>query len=47
MRRLITLSLCFSWMPGIIFGQRLPDAAVPEEIFYNGKVITVDSAFHI
>src|SRR5437016_12301447 len=40
---LLLLALCFA-IPG--FAQR-PNPAVPDNIFYNGKVITVDRDFHI
>jgi len=32
---------------GIAFGQQAPAAGVPDEIFYNGKIITVDPAFRL
>ncbi len=37
---------CMSLATGDLFGQQVP-AIVMDEIFYNGKIITVDSAFSI
>ena len=41
--------VCAFWLlaaAGALFGQQ-QTAFVPDEIFYNGKIITVDSAFSV
>jgi len=46
MRFAWTTFLAVCWMGGSAFGQ-VRTATVPEEIFYNGKIVTVDSSFRI
>jgi hypothetical protein len=46
MRSLLAAALAWSCLAGSAFGQ-LRTATVPDEIFFNGKIVTVDSAFRI
>lgn len=51
MRLLVLFACVSSGIPGFFDNafsqQRPPAAAVPDAIYYNGKIVTVDSAFHI
>ena len=45
MRILAVLGVCLGWAAGAAFGQR--PSAIPDEIFYNGKIVTVDASFGV
>ena len=47
MRLRTVLCICFWCAAGTSFGQQPSGMAVPDEIFYNGTIITVDSASRI
>ena len=47
MRLRTVLCICFWCAAGTSFGQQPSGRAVPDEIFYNGTIITVDSASRI
>lgn len=46
MRFVLLMAVWLSLTMGTLFGQQ-GAALVPDTIFYNGKIITVDSAFSI
>src|SRR5581483_9309905 len=46
MRRIFASVVCLAAIAGVALGQA-PAATPPDEIFYNGKIITVDRDFHI
>ena len=46
MRAVLAMVLCMEWFAGIAYAQQRQTAA-PDQIFYNGKVITVDHVFQI
>ncbi|MBI2816074.1 MAG: amidohydrolase [Acidobacteria bacterium] len=46
MRIILAMAVWFSIAEGGLFGQQIP-ALVPDAIFHNGKIVTVDSAFSI
>ena len=46
MRIVPALTAGIFWIAGMTLGQT-PSASVPDEIFYNGKIVTVDREFHV
>lgn len=46
-RWLVLLATCWLITPSAVFGQNVPSAAAPDEIFYDGKIVTVDPSFSI